>query len=157
MGRELREVPADWEHPKRENGRYIPLIEGSFSQALSNWEFEEEQWKKGFVQSFGSGWKEKDDEHRGYRYEDWAGSKPEKDHYMPEWTDQEKTHIQLYESTSEGTPLSPVFAKEDFDKLCEWAAENATTFANFKATKGEWSKMLKAGFVFHKKGNTIFL
>jgi hypothetical protein len=34
---------------------------------------------------------------------------------------------------------------------------NCTTFAHFKASKEEWMKMLSDGFVFHKKGNAIFL
>ncbi len=33
---------------------------------------------------------------------------------------------QLWENTTEGSPSSPVF--ETLDELCEWAAENATTF-----------------------------
>ena len=28
MGREIRKVPNDWEHPKDKNGDFIPLLEG---------------------------------------------------------------------------------------------------------------------------------
>lgn len=28
MGREVRRVPAEWQHPKDERGRYIPLFDG---------------------------------------------------------------------------------------------------------------------------------
>ena len=28
MGREVRKVPADWEHPKNKDGSYKPLLEG---------------------------------------------------------------------------------------------------------------------------------
>ena len=62
---------------------------------------------------------------------------------------------QLWEATSEGSPESPVFAT--FDELCEWCAENATTFARYKATKEEWAKMLKDDFVYHQEGNVIML
>ena len=62
---------------------------------------------------------------------------------------------QLWETTSEGSPVSPVFAS--FDELCEWCAENATTFANYKATKEEWAKMLDNDFVYHKEGNVIMM
>ena len=48
---------------------------------------------------------------------------------------------QLWENVTEGSPCSPVF--RTLDELCEWAEKNATTFANFKATKEEWKKMLK--------------
>ena len=60
---------------------------------------------------------------------------------------------QLWETTSEGSPKSPVFAT--FEELCEWCAENATTFAHCKATKEEWMKMLDDDFVCHQKGNII--
>ena len=43
---------------------------------------------------------------------------------------------QLWNTTSEGSPISPVF--ETLDKLCEWCEVNATTFGKFKATKEEW-------------------
>jgi len=62
---------------------------------------------------------------------------------------------QLWETTSEGSPSSPVFAS--LDELCEWCEENATTFADFKATKEEWKQMLNDDFVFHKQGNVIFI
>ena len=62
---------------------------------------------------------------------------------------------QLWETTSEGSPSSPVFAT--FDELCEWCAENATTFASYKATKEEWAQMLKDDFVCHQQGNVIMM
>lgn len=62
---------------------------------------------------------------------------------------------QLWETTSEGSPCSPVFAT--FDELCEWCAENATTFGSFEATKEEWAKMLNDDFVYHKRGNVIMI
>lgn len=64
---------------------------------------------------------------------------------------------QMWETTSEGSPSSPVF--ETLDELCEWCAEYATTFGSFKATAEEWKKMLEADFVYHEdKGRgMIFL
>lgn len=60
---------------------------------------------------------------------------------------------QLWETTSEGSPQSPVFAT--FDELCEWCAENAFTFAHYTATKEEWAQMLNDDFVYHQRGNMI--
>lgn len=62
---------------------------------------------------------------------------------------------QLWETTSEGSPKSPVFAS--FDELCEWCAENASTFASYKATKEEWAEMLDRDFVRHQQGNVIMI
>ena len=62
---------------------------------------------------------------------------------------------QLWETTSEGSPTSPVF--RTLDELCEWCEKNATTFGSFKATKDEWKKMLVEDDVHHKEGNCIFV
>lgn len=48
--------------------------------------------------------------------------------------------FQLWENTSEGSPISPVF--KTLDELCEWAAENETVFASIKASKEEWMAQL---------------
>jgi hypothetical protein len=63
--------------------------------------------------------------------------------------------FQLWETTSEGSPTSPVFAT--IEQLCEWCADNATTFGSFKASAEQWRQMLDANFVCHKEGNAIFL
>lgn len=44
---------------------------------------------------------------------------------------------QLWETTSEGSPISPVF--KTLDDLCEWCENNTTTFGSFKATKEQWN------------------
>lgn len=62
---------------------------------------------------------------------------------------------QLWGTTTEGEPRSPVF--DSLDGLCEWCAENDTIFANIKATKEEWKEMLDADFVHAEVGNTIFI
>ena len=40
---------------------------------------------------------------------------------------------QLWETTSEGSPLSPVFTS--LESLCVWCERNATTFGKYTATK----------------------
>lgn len=47
---------------------------------------------------------------------------------------------QLWETTSEGSPQSPVF--ETPAKLAAWCEDNATVFASMKATYGEWYQMI---------------
>lgn len=63
--------------------------------------------------------------------------------------------FQLWGTTNEGEPISPVF--ETLEKLAEWCETNATTFATSRATKQEWMDMLDAGFICHKEGNSIFM
>lgn len=62
---------------------------------------------------------------------------------------------QLWETTSEGSPVSPVFAT--IDELCEWCADGATTFGSLKTSADEWRKMLVAGMVCHQEGNMVFM
>jgi len=62
---------------------------------------------------------------------------------------------QLWETTSEGSPISPVF--KTMDELCGWAADNASTFGRYKTTKEEWRKMLDKDFVHHSEGNAVFI
>lgn len=62
---------------------------------------------------------------------------------------------QLWETTTEGSPDSPVFAT--LDELCAWCAENATTFADHRATAQEWKKMLSEDFVHAQMGNIVMM
>lgn len=56
--------------------------------------------------------------------------------------------FQLWETTSEGSPISPVFAT--IEELCAWAADNAITFGSFTASAQEWRSMLDKNFVHHE-------
>lgn len=62
---------------------------------------------------------------------------------------------QLWETTSEGSPQSPVF--NTLEELCEWCQDNATTFGSNKTTKENWMKMLNDDFVSHQEGNVVFI
>jgi len=84
---------------------------------------------------------------------------PEQQKSFDEWEAEEPPvgeGYQLWETTTEGSPVSPVF--DDFEKLCVWCEINATTFASYTATKEEWAKMLNEDFVYHKdgRGNVFF-
>lgn len=67
-----------------------------------------------------------------------------------EWKDYEPPvgpGFQLWETVSEGSPCSPVFAT--FDELCEWAEKNHR-LCNDYVSKEQWKKMLDDGFVYHE-------
>jgi hypothetical protein len=48
---------------------------------------------------------------------------------------------QLWETCSEGSPISPVFATAE--ELADWAADNATVFADCKTSRAKWLDMIK--------------
>ena len=154
MGREIRRVPADWEHPKDEHGNYIPMYDQSYDEALAEYNAELEAWNNNTHPDILNDPKVK----VTYpNFKDWKAGPPDKNTYRSRiFKEEELTHIQLYNTTSEGEPISPLFKADEFEKLCEWAAENATTFADYKAPKDSWIKMLKDGYVYHKAGNITY-
>lgn len=75
----------------------------------------------------------------------WCDPKYKKRH--DEWKEIEPPvgeGFQLWENTSEGSPISPVFAT--LDELCAWCEKNATTFADQCATTAQWKEMLEKDF-----------
>lgn len=146
MGRELRRVPANWEHPKDSNGRYIPLYGGSWRESVTNWDINAAQWDKGLRKDFGTGtWVPVDPKYRDLSYAEWDGDRPDMGDYMPDWTESERTHFQMYEDTTEGTPISPVM--ETPEKLARWLADSgASAFGDSTATYEQWLSTIKRGW-----------
>jgi len=146
MGREVRMVPKAWEHPRNEDGNFIPLCKGSYATRAAEWDFAREQWGKGLQEDWAGGWKARDGNALTIaRYTDWAGPRPSPDDYMPEWPEEVATHLMMYEDTSEGTPISPAFATPE--ELARWLADNnASAFANDTATYEQWLSTCKRGW-----------
>ena len=62
---------------------------------------------------------------------------------------------QLWETTSEGSPLSPVFPT--LKELCAYAEDNCSTFGSNYTSAAEWERMLAEDFVVHQEGNLVFV
>ena len=144
MSRELRRVPANWEHPKNAQDHHVPLFDGSFSKHAAKWDEEAAQWEKGFHRSYASDkWEPKTVDMTG-TFADWDGERPDEKDYMPDWPDAERTHYQMYESVTEGTPISPVM--ESPESLAHWLADNEASAGPYAtATYDQWLAMIKAG------------
>lgn len=146
MGRELRKVPADWQHPPSDGsrgGRHKPLFYGAggrFEKRADAWLAGCAKWQAGERPHYAG------DDAPTYFW-DWDGAPPSSEDYMLVGVpDEACTHFRLYESTSEGTPLSPAFGT--IEEVARWAADNgASTFANYTASYDEWLKMLSPGGV----------
>jgi Lhr-like helicase len=138
MGREVRRVPKEWQHPKDERGKFIPLHGGSVSTEQRRWDEERIKWGEGFRRCYQEGvpWAAKE-AHHDCSFEEWTGERPEAEDYMPDWAEGERTHWQMYEDTTEGTPISPVFATAE--ELAQWLADTgASAFADMTATYEQW-------------------
>jgi hypothetical protein len=145
MGREVRRVPKDWQHPKDKRGSYIPLLGGSFSERLAEWEQGNAKWSEGLRDDWHGGWKPIEDERKHLSFSEWDGERPQKEDYMPEWSEAERTHYQMYEACTEGTPISPVMVSPE--ELARWLVENkASAFADETASYESWLRVANGGF-----------
>lgn len=130
MGRELRRVPADWEHPKDRSGRYISLYDETFAQAAAQWKADYEAFYKDRPASASP----------DLEYWEWDVGPPKREYYRPEWTEETRTHFQMYENTTEGTPISPVM--DSPEAVARWCAENHVSyFGDIEATYEDWLKV----------------
>ena len=99
MSRQVRRVPLDYQHPKNEDGRHVPLVEN-------------------------------DDDAR-----------PSSER-MPEPDPNAKLGWCMYETCSEGTPISPVCGSET--ELARWLADHrAPAYGTETATYEEWLRAVK--------------
>lgn len=144
MGREVRIVPANWEHPKefvkmRGTEEYKPLHGRSFEEDAAHWDKARQEWESGIYPSYA------DDDDKLMPYDKWAGQRPYSGDYMPNWPDAERTHYMMYENTTEGTPISPAFQTPE--ELARWLADNnASAFAGETASYDAWLRVAKGGY-----------
>jgi hypothetical protein len=128
MGREIRRVPPDWQHPKalkyvpnhdwREAGSWVetddfqPLYDQDYGTEAQAWLAEFDQWR--------SGTHPEQDADIPYFW-DYSSPPAEERYRQRKWTAEEATHYQIYETVTEGTPVSPIFAS--LDDMIEWLVE----------------------------------
>lgn len=116
MGREVRRVPLDWQHPRDEYGHYVPLYDQVYEDAAAEWLANLRRWEDGTHPDLID---DPDLKTRMPFFWGWDGGPPDKERYRERhWTAEEATGYQFYETVSEGTPLSPVFASAD--ELAAW-------------------------------------
>jgi len=127
MGREVRKVSANWQHPMDDCGIYRPLCSGN------DYEYHKDQFVQEFITN---GLQSAIDE---------CGNPPDINDYMPNWTEAEKTHYMMYEDTSEGTPISPAFKTPE--DLAEWLVyNNSSSFGCATASYEAWLNIAKGGY-----------
>lgn len=150
MSRKCRRVPAGWVHPfDFARKQHVPLHNG-FDAAKREYDEISAKWEDGLVEDYlDGGWKPREP---GYSttLEEWHGERPDPANYCPDWPEAERTHYQMYEETSEGTPISPVFATPE--DLARWLADNgASAFAGMTLSYERWLEIAKGkptiGFV----------
>lgn len=131
MSRELRMVPSNWNHPIDNIGNHIPLFLGKdYESNLESWH----RCRAGYLR----------DTDRVDGIEEFCGDKPEYIDYMPLFDESDSTHYMMYETTSEGTPISPAFGTKE--ELARWLADNSVSaFAGRTATYEQWLASINRG------------
>lgn len=129
MAYEIRKVPANWQHPKDEEGDYKALFDSiDFDRRTKRWDEENEMWAKGYRSGNGPGhYVPIEPEHQHMTYVQWTDVRPDPAWFMPQWPVAERTHYMLYEDVTEGTPLSPAFEKAT--DLLNWVIVNDPNYA----------------------------
>lgn len=150
MGREVRRVPKDWVHPRDGfygdgTKKYRPLLTG-YSDDVKRWDEAHAQWQKGLKRDYATdGWKPLDADDAKTTFSEFYGERPRKRDYMPEWTPEEATHLMMYETTTEGSPISPAF--ETPEQLARWLTDNsASAFGPVTATYEQWLATCRDGW-----------
>lgn len=156
MGREIRMVPPNWDHPMGDDpadrhsyGRRQPMHKGTYAEARAEWLEGLRKWEAGEDPDRE---KYKNDDGTYMDYWEWSGAPPERAYYQP-WADADATWFQLWETVSEGTPITPPFAtaEELVQHLVEhgdewdgkWNIDSARAFVkagwapSFVATSGK--------------------
>ena len=138
MGREIRMVPPNWEHPKSIDNygreRLQPMFDEPFSEAKAEWLDELAKWEAGERPSYFTA--EAGDE--DLPYWEYNGNPPERAYYRP-WKDEEATWVQLWETVSEGTPVSPPF--ETADELIAYLAEHGDFWDQKLCMEPDWARL----------------
>lgn len=133
MGREIRRVPLNWQHPIEWVQRIDRFAgDGSTRPELSFKPLFERDYYETAVREYDP--TDPDDAKYG---------PPKIENYMPDFSDvpEDEMGICMYETTSEGTPISPVF--KDPDELAHWLADNnASTFGSSTGTYEQWKAMI---------------
>ena len=137
MGREIRKVPSNWDHPITEDSygrkRLQPMFDDTYATASANWLNDFDRIRSGGA--------------KGYEIEcyplgvtEWASENtaPDPQYYRP-WADEDATWFQVWETVSEGTPVSPPFATED--ELVNYLAENGDFWDQDRCTKPDWDTL----------------
>jgi hypothetical protein len=168
MGREIRRVPPTWEHPMREcrhnpwaggcataklnDGKcYHPLYDEDAETAWAEWLKEFDEWK---AEEFERVIKEHPE--HDYKLDEpysafchWHGQPPNAEYYRPKWKEEEATAFQMYETVSEGTPVSPVCATKD--ALIDYLMNHGDYWSQYRCAESggdpRWSREAAEGFV----------
>ena len=159
MGREVRRVPPNWNHPRKmylSGLGYQPMFDETFAAATARWNEGQRKWDAGEDPSREQ---YKNDDGSFQTYAEWHGDAPDDPAYYRPWEDHEATWFQLWETVSEGSPVTPPFATKE--ELVTYLAEHGDEWDEKRGNPG-WGHERAKAFVeagwapsFVMAGNTL--
>lgn len=130
MARICRRVPKDWKHPKNPHtGQFTPLYDGDWQTAAAKWKDGYQAWRP--------------EEHGGFEFWEHHGAPPEREEYMFEAPHPDRSFYQMYETVSEGTPLTPVFSTAE--ELARYCVKHLPGFGGITGTYDQWLEVALGG------------
>lgn len=119
MGREVRRVPPGWVHPRDSSGQHMPLHDRTADEEWAEWYAGFVAWQAGerdrVVAEYGDADYPAAEPYRSFC--GWHGQPPDPQYYRLAWGEP-PTAYQVYETVTEGTPISPVFLTRE--ELIDW-------------------------------------
>ena len=112
MGREIRMVPPNWSHPKNDRGHLQPMFGRSFEDELAEWLENLDRIRAGDLTEIERECYTGDGKNPLAEWLNDEGCAPDPKYYAP-WKKDEATWFQVWETVSEGTPVTPPFATRD--------------------------------------------
>lgn len=150
MGREIRMVPPNHEHPRYDHyntfsgkteNRYQPKFERNYSEVCAE-----------YVKSFKEFYEKSLNLKKNCEFWEYEGNPPTREYYIS-YDKKDATWFQLYETVSEGTPVSPPF--ETKQELADYLAVNGDFWDQKRRKEGNsvmncqpWGKENAEKFVF---------
>lgn len=151
MGREIRLVPAGWEHPKRRcphwpkcegSECFQPMFDRTFKKQAKEWKDSLFAWERGDRPSYCSA------DSRGLEFWEYEGAPPDREFYVP-YEKSDCSWLQMYETVSEGTPVTPAFKTDQ--ELIDYLVKNGDRWdqqrANEEGGTIGWSRTSAEKFV----------
>jgi hypothetical protein len=151
MGREIRRVPPNWEHPKKDfpnhrlgrmEMKYQPLRDRPFGPAMDEWYAAWKKWEAGDRDGC-------DDPNMTFW--EWGNGPPDPEYYRPAWDESTAAWYQVYETVSEGTPVTPPFATKE--ELIDYLVNHGDFWDQSRVADGRhpapagWSRIDAEAFV----------
>lgn len=143
MSREIRMVPPNWNHPTNDRGNLQPMYDRYFGDEFAEWLKNFDRIRAGKIDEI---------ERECYAGEgknelaEWLrdeGTPPNPIYYRP-WKNEEATWVQVWETVSEGTPVTPPFATRE--ELIEYLVKNGDRWDQRRGNGG-YSREQATAFV----------